>query len=375
MSPLLRILLLLGVAIFATAMRTPKFYDPNSSANTDQVVATFYDLHVYVDFKNQVLDGFVDITAKVTAQATKEFILDISELSIFSVRVSNTNLKWYITEKALHITMPPGVNAEDTLNFRIFFQTAQTSASLTWMTPEMTKGGKYPYVFSQNEATYARAMFPCQDTPVIKTPYNATIAVENPMKAVMSAHAAGVHQHSDHSEYIWTQPMPVPIYLVALAAGNLVSADTSDRTRVWSEPEMIDDVKWEFAELDSYLSAVENIAGPYQWGRYDILVLPPSFPFGGMENPCLTFATPTLLAGDRSLVNVAIHEIAHSWSGNLVSPINWEHFWVNEGFTVFLEARGVNATVKDGVPIQVEIGKSTRLNSSHIPLSRMPSSA
>src|SRR6185436_14049891 len=132
---------------------------------------------------------------------------------------------------------------------------------------------------------------------------------------------------------------PIPSYLIALAAGDLAFRSLGPRSGVYAEPSVVDAAAFEFADTEPMIHAVEELYGPYRWGRYDLLVLPPSFPFGGMENPRLTFATPTILSGDRSLVNLVAHELAHSWSGNLVTNATWNDFWLNEGFTVYFERR------------------------------------
>ena len=175
----------------------------------------------------------------------------------------------------------------------------------------------------------------------MKAPYKASITVPAALTALMSAVSTGeeVTDGGKKKTFHFEQKVPIPSYLIALAAGNLVSREIGPRSKVWSEASMVDAGAFEFAETEKFISTAEEVCGPYVWGRYDILLLPPSFPYGGMENPCLTFVTPTLLAGDRSLANVVAHEIAHSWMGNLVTNQTWEHFWMNEGFTVFVERK------------------------------------
>lgn len=183
----------------------------------------------------------------------------------------------------------------------------------------------------QCEAIHARSLFPCQDTPAVKTPYSATVTAPSWCIALMSALQQGEGECDLSLRTVkWSQPVPVPSYLVALAAGELESREISPRVKVWAEPSVVDSAAFEFSETEAFLSTAESLTLPYVWGRYDVLCLPPSFPYGGMENPCLTFATPTLLAGDKSLADVIAHEIAHSWTGNLVTNCTWEHFWLNE---------------------------------------------
>ncbi|CAH1265432.1 LTA4H [Branchiostoma lanceolatum] len=185
-------------------------------------------------------------------------------------------------------------------------------------------------------------MLPCQDTPSTKITYQAQVCVPKPLVALMSAQRCG--DEADPTDqtrtlYKFDQKVAMPTYLIAIVAGALESRDIDHRTKVWSEKELVDKSAFEFAETETMLKTAEDLLGPYVWGQYDLLVLPPSFPYGGMENPCLTFVTPTLLAGDRSLANVVAHEISHSWTGNLVTNRTWEHFWLNEGHTVFVERK------------------------------------
>lgn len=198
---------------------------------------------------------------------------------------------------------------------------------------------KHPYLFSQFQAIHCRSAIPIQDCPGNKVSYTAELKVLKPLVALMSAISTGEKEEGNYRIFSFEQKVPISPYLFAFVAGHLESRDIGPRSRVWSEPEVVEAGAYEFAETESYLKAAEELNIPYEWGRYDLLLLPPSFPYGGMENPCLTFVTPTLLAGDRSLSNVVAHEIAHSWFGNLITNYNWEHFWLNEGFTVFFERK------------------------------------
>ncbi|KFZ51873.1 Leukotriene A-4 hydrolase, partial [Antrostomus carolinensis] len=224
----------------------------------------------------------------------------------------------------------------------ISFESAPKSSALQWLSPEQTSGKKHPFLFSQCQATHCRAILPCQDTPAVKLTYYAEISVPKELVALMSANRDGEMPDPEDSSrkiYRFSQNVPIPCYLIALVVGALESRKIGPRTLVWAEKELVDKSAYEFAETEAMLKTAEDLAGPYIWGQYDLLVLPPSFPYGGMENPCLTFVTPTLLAGDRSLSNVIAHEISHSWTGNLVTNKTWEHFWLNEGHTVYLERR------------------------------------
>lgn len=196
-----------------------------------------------------------------------------------------------------------------------------------------------PYLFSQCQAIHARSIVPCMDTPSVKSTYEAEVTVPAGMTCLMSAIGQGSKGDDEVTTFFYKQPVAIPSYLIAIVVGCLEKRDISDRCAVWAEPSVVDKAHWEFAETEDILASAEEIAGKYIWGRYDMVCLPPSFPFGGMENPCLTFLTPTLIAGDRSLVSVIAHEIAHSWSGNLVTNSSWEHFWLVRIFSSLPETR------------------------------------
>jgi aminopeptidase N len=201
---------------------------------------------------------------------------------------------------------------------------------LQWLDPPQTAGKQHPFLYTQSQAIHARSWIPLQDSPAVRVTFQGRVRAPQGLHAVMAAERAGEHFRMER---------PVPPYLIALAAGALEFRPLSERAGVFAEAPLIDAAAREFADTEAMIRAVEQMYGPYRWGRYDLLVLPPSFPFGGMENPCLTFATPTILAGDKSLVALVAHELAHSWSGNLVTNATWSDFWLNEGFTVYLERR------------------------------------
>ncbi|HYC78482.1 MAG TPA: M1 family metallopeptidase [Planctomycetota bacterium] len=241
----------------------------------------------------------------------------------------------------LEITLPPSTGDRvDALVVTVVYRTSPDASGLQWLEPAQTHDKSAPYLFSQAQAIHARSFLPCQDSPGVRFTYDGAADVPERLTAVMSAEGiGGPSVRAAGRRFYFRQERPLPAYLVALAVGDLAFRATGPRTGVWSEPGVVEAAASEFRDLEAMVDATEELYGPYRWGRYDVLVLPPSFPFGGMENPNMTFATPTLLAGDRSLVSVIAHELAHSWSGNLVTNADWSDFWLNEGFTVYLERR------------------------------------
>ncbi|RHY87511.1 hypothetical protein DYB35_009355, partial [Aphanomyces astaci] len=242
------------------------------------------------------------------------------------------------------LPLPESVRAvNSTFKARIYYETTPDSTAIQWLPKEQTADKTYPYLFTQSEAIHARALFPCQDVPSITTVFTAAITVPSWATCLMSAVASAEpapHASKPVTTFYYEQNVAVPSYLIAIVIGALESREIGPRSRVWSEPSQVDAVAYEFAQTEDFLKNAETIMGQaYVWGRYDLVSLPPSFPYGGMENPCLTFATPTLIAGDRSLADVIAHEIAHSWTGNLITNETWEHFWLNEGWTMWLQRK------------------------------------
>ncbi len=219
----------------------------------------------------------------------------------------------------------------------ITYGAGSEAKALQWLSPEQTADRKFPFLFTQGEAILTRTWIPIQDSPGIRITYNARVAVPKELMAVMSA--TNPQERSSDGSYSFRMDQPIPPYLIALAVGDISFKPTGPRTGVYAERSMVDTAAWELADMEKMVEAAEALYGPYRWGRYDVIILPPSFPFGGMENPCLTFATPTIIAGDRSLTALIAHELAHSWSGNLVTNATWDDFWLNEGFTVYFEHR------------------------------------
>jgi len=240
----------------------------------------------------------------------------------------------------LRLSLPEG-----TERVVVAYETGPDAVGLQWLDPAQTAGRRHPFMFTQFQPIHARTMIPCQDSPMVRVTYDAAITVPEALTAVMSAGPEGepVGSEAGMRTVRFAMPQAIPSYLIALAVGDLTSRDLSPRARVWAEPATVAAAAWEFAGVEQMILAAERMFGPYEWDRYDMLVLPPSFPYGGMENPRLTFLTPTLLAGDRSLVDVVCHELAHSWTGNLVTNATMDHFWLNEGFTVWAERRILEA--------------------------------
>ena len=277
-----------------------------------------------------------------------EIVLDTRDLSIESVVVSRGDAE--PAEAAfqlgdtdaylgtpLVIRLPHAATGSEPFTVTIRYETSPDSTALGWLPPELTAGGKHPFLFSQSQAIHARSWIPLQDTPAVRITYSARIQTPPELLAVMSADNDPDAERT--GVYEFEMPQPIPAYLLAIAAGNLYFAEIGADTGVYAEPEQLEAAAFEFADTQAMFETAEAMFGPYRWGRYDLLILPPSFPYGGMENPRLSFLTPSLLAGDRSLVSVVAHELAHSWSGNLVTNQTWRDGWLNEGWTSYLEYR------------------------------------
>jgi aminopeptidase N len=321
--------------------------DPHSFYDDTHPQVASLDLEATVDFDARRLRAVARLTFAAPADGDGPLDLDTRGLAVEAVRTSDgAPLRFEreatdaILGERLRILVPRGVTG-----VAIAYQTAPDASALQWLAPSMTAGGVHPYVFSQCQAIHARSIVPIQDTPAVRITYRAALTVPRALRALMAARFVERREADVGGLAVekWEMPQPIPPYLIAFAVGELASRDLGPRSRVWAEPSVVERAAVEFVEVDAMLRAAEALFGPYDWERFDLLVMPPAFPYGGMENPRLTFLTPTLLAGDRSLVNVVAHELAHSWTGNLVTNANAEHFWLNEGFTVFAERRIVEA--------------------------------
>ena len=318
-------------------------HDYHSFAEPNNAVVKHLSLNLNIDFEKNILSGFANWQIEKSADA-KEIIFDTRDLTIEKITLNedstpiNFELKSAdkILGSALHIPISTTTNS-----VKIFYHTSQNALALQWLKPEQTTG-KQKFLFTQSEAILARSWIPCQDGPAIRFTYDATIYCPKNLMAVMSV-ADNPQSINASGEYHYAQPKPIPSYLMALAVGEIAFKKINERCGIYAELPMVDKVAWEFADMGKMVDAAEKLYGPYAWGRYDVIVLPPSFPFGGMENPCLTFATPTVIAGDRSLVSLVAHELAHSWSGNLTTNATWNDFWLNEGFTMYFQMRIMEA--------------------------------
>ncbi|MBT8109092.1 MAG: M1 family metallopeptidase [Gammaproteobacteria bacterium] len=344
------------VAVFLCACsekaRQVDAYDPArdyfSFANTEQFVTTRLALDLLVDFEARELRGSATLFMQRLDPDAMDIVLDTRDLDIAGAHVlladdvaTAADYRFgdsdNIRGTPLIVHLPEAAAGATEFRLQLQYKTSPESTALQWLPPELTAGGKHPLMFSQSQAIHARSWVPLQDTPAVRITYEAEIRTPPDLLAVMSANNDPLTPRD--GEYQFEMPQPIPSYLLAVAVGNIFFAPLGEQAGVYAEPELLDASVFEFADTQEMLDQAEILFGPYEWGRYDLLVLPPSFPYGGMENPRLSFITPSLLAGDRSLVSVIAHELAHSWSGNLVTNATWRDGWLNEGMTSYLESR------------------------------------
>lgn len=313
--------------------------DAHSFSNPSEAIVKHLDLNIKVDFDTQTISGKASWQIDNITKGN-EIIFDENTLNITKVTLGDDEKETQfelgkeieLHGKPLHITIEP-----NTTKVTIYYNTTKDGVALQWLKPEQTADKKKPFVFSQGQSIWSRTWIPCQDSPSVRFTYNAKVTVPKDLMALMSA--VNPQQKNETGVYTFKQEKPIPSYLMAIAVGDIEFKSIDSRTGVYAEHSQIDKAVWEFAKLGDMINAAEKIFGPYRWGRYDVIVLPPSFPFGGMENPNLTFLTPTVLAGDRSLTSLLAHELGHSWSGNLVTNASWDETWLNEGFTTYVEHR------------------------------------
>jgi leukotriene-A4 hydrolase len=321
-------------------------YDYHSSANTDIVCVSHLELNLEVDFSAKQLIGQVTLHFDLTKESSSQhgqLILDCRDLTLISVSdLQGQQLDFSLVDvgdilgQKLVIQIGPSIRA-----VTVHYATSPQAQGLQWLTPEQTLGKQQPYLFSQSQPINARSWIPLQDTPKARVTFDATIKVNNGLRAVMSA-LNNPHMPKD-GIFHFVMDKPIPTHLLALAVGDLAFEVTGPRSGIYTEPAMLASAVKEFEDTEAMIKVAESLLGPYAWQRYDMIVLPPSFPFGGMENPMLAFMTPTLIAGDKSLVSTVAHELAHSWTGNLVSNATWRDLWLNEGFTTYFTNRIVEA--------------------------------
>jgi len=372
-------LTLLRVAAYALLLQSSAFafaLDPLSYARYDQVKTGALHLDLKADFERKTLSGYAELSLEWIDKDARSLDLDTRELTIHKVQAKNAQGAWttlayslgkFDAEKgqALHVALK-----SQPAKVRIYYHTAPSASALQWLTPAQTMSGKRAFMFSQSETINARSWVPVQDTPAVRFTYSARIEAPRGLRVVMSAD--NDPKATGRGGWRFAMPQPIPAYLLAIAIGELEARTLGPRTGVYAEPLRIKDAAYEFADTEKMVHAAESLYGPYRWGRYDMLVLPPSFPIGGMENPRLTFLTPTMIAGDRSLVDLIAHELAHSWSGNLVTNASWKHWWLNEGFTTYVTTRILEAIYgEEEATMNLQLEQEEALTSlADIPLAR-----
>ena len=333
--------------------------DPHSYADSDHPRTERVELALRVDFAARRLRG--QATLRFDTPDGGPIDLDTRDLSIEQVTdLVGRPLPFTlhpaepILGSRLRVQLPP-----ESAGLRVSYATSAEASALQWLDPAQTAGGQKPYLFSQCQAIHARSVAPLQDSPRFRIRYSAELTVPRELKALMAAASLGrVQAGPGEATDRFEMPQPIPPYLLALAVGDLVTRDLSPRCAVWAEPSVVEAAAWEFADVEEIMKAAEALFGPYDWDRFDLLTMPPSFPYGGMENPRLTFLTPSLLAGDRSLVTVVAHELAHAWTGNLVTNALADDFWLNEGFTVYAERRILEALHgREAAELHASIGR------------------
>lgn len=316
--------------------------DWHTQSNYTDIISTHVHLDLSVDFNKKQLVGTIEHTLKPISENTKQLLLDTRDLQIHSAKAL-VGEQWKkatfelrapdpVRGSLLVVELPKGAT-----KVKINYNSLPQASGLQWLTPQQTAGKKHPFMFSQSQAIHARSWMPIQDTPAMRVTYSAKIKTDPNLRPVMSAD--NNPQRNKDGIYHFKMPQAIPPYLIAIAAGDIHHKAMSKQTAIYSEKAYLDSSAKEFEDTQAMIDATEKLYGAYRWNQYDLLILPPSFPFGGMENPRLSFITPTVIAGDKSLVNLIAHELAHSWSGNLVTNATWRDLWLNEGFTSYVENR------------------------------------
>ena len=359
--------------------------DINTFSNYEQIIQTNLELNFNIDFEEKIIHGLAKIYFK-SLKDGEVIVLDTRALKINSIIDSDTgelldyilDTQYELNSNGVPLKIYKEYSKDEIVTILISFDTTEKGTSVQWLTPEQTSGKIYPYMFTQGESILNRELFPTQDTPSVKTPVTVGITVIKPLFAVES----GIYQrkidNGNTTTFFYEQKIPIPSYLVAMAAGAIEERVVSDRTKIYAEKELIDKAVAEFEDIDNYIQIAESYLFPYEWGEYNLLILPPSFPYGGMENPTLTFVMPSIISGDKSLIGLATHEISHSWCGNLVTMKDWSNFWLNEGFDVFMETKVIelmkgkemaklhSLTYQNGLKdVVISMGESKSFSSLH----------
>ncbi|OLN87027.1 Leukotriene A-4 hydrolase-like protein 2, partial [Colletotrichum chlorophyti] len=345
--------------------------DINTNCNFKDVVTKHTKLELTIDFDRRILTGQTAIHLEVRIESLSEVILDTSFLAIkevSEVSCDGSLAKWTLNPpqdangSPLRIELGKKYGLGETLELRLSFETTQETTGLQWFGRSQTDDKRYPFmckfwacldqvianvadlecIVSQGEPVHARSMFPCQDTPSVKTTFD--IIVHSTLPVV----ASGIPEHDlifpeveeplVERTYKFNQTIPISNYLFAVASGNLAGVQVGPKSYVYCAPGDIDACKAEFeADLQAIIKSAESLIFEYPWPLYNLVVLPKSFHLGGMENPVFNFYSATVVSGDRENISVVAHEFAHSYSGNLVTNSRWEDFWLNEGWTVYIE--------------------------------------
>ena len=327
--------------------------EPHSYAQPDQVVVTHLDLDLKIDFPHKQLDGQATLKLDWKNPQAPSLVLDTRDLKIAKIEAVGTDgkvtpLKYALAPRDKQLGQKLTIAAPaHPAQVRIVYATSPGASGLQWLTPAQTADKKLPFMFSQSESIHARSWVPLQDSPAIRFTYDAHVSAPKDIRVVMSA--LNDAKHPLNGDFHFDQPHPIPSYLLAIGAGDIAVKETGPRSAVYAEPSVVGKAAHEFEDTEQMIATAEKLYGPYRWGRYDILVLPPSFPYGGMENPDMTFATPTVLVGDKSLVSLVAHELAHSWSGNLITAASWRDIWLNEGVTTYVQGRITEALYGKGL--------------------------